>query len=71
MKSKWMPLWSIYSLLFYITHAKDKHTDKLAKIGITISFIKYSSFAFRLWLYLFWAEELLYMQGEMQNLKIN
>ena len=23
----------------YITHAKDKHTDKLAKIGITIDFI--------------------------------
>ena len=30
----------------YITHAKDKHTDKLAKIGITIGFIRYTSFAF-------------------------
>ena len=66
-----MDVYHCITFYVYITHAKDKHTDKLAKIGITIGFIKYSSFAFVLRLYLFWAEELLYIQGEMQNLKIN
>ena len=53
-------------------HTTEKHIDKLVKSGIIIGFIKYSSInAFYFDYILFWAEELLYMQGEMQNLKIN
>ena len=63
---------SLYNLLCLCTHTTDKHIDKLVKSGIIIGFIKYSFFALYFdYIILFWAEELLYMQGEMQNLKIN
>ena len=62
----------VYPCILYIMHTTEKHIDKLVKSGIIIGFIKYSSInAFYFDYILFWAEELLYMQGEMQNLKIN